>query len=298
MYRGATGYVKSYNATEAARNPPRVGLFFAHRPAVLLCRPLLVLVSARFIRDAAPVCEGVILFTLSERAPVPSLIAPIGRRTPAPLTLPASGHPRGRTVAFVCVGSMGIDILFPIVRTPSLSLSSLPLSLFRRPLQLCSLPRARCAQHCHRRRFFFGWRSAFFSIIILFRIQSIISISIVLRYFHLASHSERDETTRGGGWLVVAVPAAPPPLSPLVLGSFGLCLLPARCCHRIRSPPCSPAVCARVCARRWYNDGVAGDDSLMRLNINSHFVDASPPLFRDFFPSRDSRSRLPDEHRR
>jgi len=64
-------------------------------------------------------------------------------------------------------------------------------------------------------------------------------------------------------------------------------------------PPLFPGgVCTCVCARRWYNDGVAGDDSLMRLNINSHFVDASPPLFRDFFPSRDSRSRLPDEHRR
>lgn len=63
-----------------------VGLFFAHQPAVLLCRPLLVLVSARFIRDAAPVCEGVIFFTLSERPRTPSCPPPPIERTPTPLT--------------------------------------------------------------------------------------------------------------------------------------------------------------------------------------------------------------------
>lgn len=133
LYRGATGYVKSYNAAEAARSrcSPCVGLFFAHRPAVLLCRPLLVLVSARFIRDAAPVCEGVIFFTLSERPRTPSCPPPPIERTPTPLT-PVCKHSR-RTVAFVCVGSMGIDILFPIVRArllsfpPAAFISSLPL---------------------------------------------------------------------------------------------------------------------------------------------------------------------------
>lgn len=177
---------------------------------------------------------------------------------------------------------MGIDILFPIVRSPSLS---------HRPPFLSSLPRTRAhllpPPALAPPPLFFGWRSAFFSIIILFRIQSIISISIVLRYFHLASHSERDETTRG----VVCSSGAS---SPAVSLSFSVCCphdaIPIR---RVRRrPPCSP-----ICVCRWYNDGVASDDSLMRLNINSHFVDASPPLFRDFFLSRDSRPRLPDEHR-
>lgn len=195
---------------------------------------------------------------------------------------------------------MGIDILFPIVRAPSLSLrspslSSLPPTSPYPPLPLLLVPPSR------RYHFFFGWRSAFFSIIILFRIQSIISISIVLRYFHLASHSERDETTRG-----VVVPVAPPHLIPNL--SFSLSslffTLPLSVCsphdatsiRHVRVPPRRPP-CSPMCVRRWYNDGVASDDSLMRLNINSHFVDASPPLFRDFFPSRDSRPRLPDEHR-
>lgn len=123
-----------------------MGLFFAHRPAILLCRPLLVLVSARFIRDVAPVCEGVIFFTLSERPRTPSCPPPPIERTPAPLT---PEHPL-RTVAFVCVGSMGIDILFPIVRSPSLSL---------RPPFLSSLSRAR-AQPLPRPRAataFFFW---------------------------------------------------------------------------------------------------------------------------------------------
>lgn len=104
-----------------------MGLFFAHRPAILLCRPLLVLVSARFIRDAAPVCEGVIFFTLSERPRTPSCPLPPIERTPSPPVTPEQA-PSRRTVAFVCVGSMGIDILFPIVRAPSLSLRSPSLS--------------------------------------------------------------------------------------------------------------------------------------------------------------------------
>lgn len=131
-----------------------MGLFFTHRPAILLCRPLLVLVSARFIRDVAPVCEGVIFFTLSERPRTPSSPPPPIERTPAPLT---PKHPR-RTVAFVCVGSMGIDILFPIVRSPSLSL---------RPPFLSSLPLIRAhpppPPSCHRRFFFWLALRVFFN---------------------------------------------------------------------------------------------------------------------------------------
>lgn len=104
------------------------------------------------------------------------------------------------SVAFVCVASMGIDILFPIVGAPSpfLSLHSarrppLPIQpLFLRPIH----PPSRFASLSLflPLSLFFGQHSAFFSIIILFRIQSIISISIVLRYFHLASRFERDGT--------------------------------------------------------------------------------------------------------
>lgn len=95
---------------------------------------------------------------------------------------------------------MGIDILFPIVGAPSpfLSLHSarrppLPIQpLFLRPIH----PPSRFASLSLflPLSLFFGQHSAFFSIIILFRIQSIISISIVLRYFHLASRFERDGT--------------------------------------------------------------------------------------------------------
>jgi len=164
---------------------------------------------------------------------------------------------------------MGIDILFPIVRTPSLS--SLPPSLphppppppapsppatlflssagrFTSPLSLASVARTtvplrrRRRRRRHRRRFFFGWRSAFFSIIILFRIQSIISISIVLRYFHLASHSERDETTRAGGgeavgwrWLFQRRPRPPP--SPPARRSVSV-----RCPHDAATASAAPLV--------------------------------------------------------
>ena len=104
-----------------------MGLFFAHRPAVLLCRPLLVLVSVRFIRESAPVCEGVIFFTLSEQPPLrppppfhPTPLARVTERAPLRPLPPKWLH---ESVAFVCVASMGIDILFPIVRAPSLFLS-------------------------------------------------------------------------------------------------------------------------------------------------------------------------------
>lgn len=73
-----------------------MGLFFAHRPAILLCRPLLVLVSARFIRDMAPVCEGVIFFTLSERPRTPSCPSPPIERTPASLTPEQAPSPNRR----------------------------------------------------------------------------------------------------------------------------------------------------------------------------------------------------------
>ena len=44
------------------------------------------------------------------------------------------------------------------------------------------------------------------------------------------------------------------------------------------------AILRAVHVRSWYNDGVVSDDSLMRLNINSHFVDASPlfPVISSF----------------
>lgn len=96
---------------------------------------------------------------------------PSVQRERGQISTPSPHHPAGpprdrprERPAFVCVPSMGIDILFPIVRVPFF------LHFFY--LSPLAVP-------------------GFFSIIILFRIQSIISISIVLRYFHLASRSAR-----------------------------------------------------------------------------------------------------------
>lgn len=183
---------------------------------------------------------------------------------------------------------MGIDILFPIVRArllfPSDRLSFLSPSCPPFAPRPTPIPHPSAAT-----AFFFGRRTAFFSIIILFRIQSIISISIVLRYFHLASHSERDETTQGRGegegGFAPASPASRSLLPSSLSLSFPLTLSPARRCPRSPSDPRSP--CSPVCVRCRYNDGVAGDDSLMRLNINSHFVDAPLLHFSGIFsPSR------------
>lgn len=86
-YREATGYVESYNASEASWRFGSVvcrSVFRAATARVLLCRPLLVLVSVRFIRESALVCEGVIFFTLSEQPPLhpdPLRRSPLARVT-------------------------------------------------------------------------------------------------------------------------------------------------------------------------------------------------------------------------
>lgn len=94
-----------------------MSVFRIRTDRVLLCWSLLVSGSARFTRESTPVCDGVIFFTLFEPHPLsngaPRESSPVCHchpQHPSALPLPIS------IAAFVCVGSMGIDILFPIVR--------------------------------------------------------------------------------------------------------------------------------------------------------------------------------------
>lgn len=282
-YREATGYVKSYNATEASWVFRCVGLFFAHRLAVLLCRPLLVLVSVRFIRESAPVCEGVIFFTLSEQPPLrpplcPSLLARVTDREPLRPLPPKWLH---ESVAFVCVASMGIDILFPIVRAPSLflflqSASHPPLSV--RPSCFDQFIRSRSSFFL----FFFFWSAlrVFFNYNSFsypinhqyFHCPSVFSFGVALRARWNDARRGCDERRAIGGF---------PSFDERCEGGFVGWLFQLA---RFPWPPSRASIVLEpaVRVRSWYNDGVANDDSLMRLNINSHFVDASPlsrPIF-------------------
>lgn len=90
---------------------------------------------------------------------------------------------------------------------------------------------------------------------------------------------------RRGGWLFQrGTPSLSLPLTVHLSTYLSVCSPHDATPIRRVSPPSAPS-CSPVCVCRWYNDGVASDDSLMRLNINSHFVDAPLLHFSGiFFP--------------
>ena len=165
---------------------------------------------------------------------------------------------------------------------PPPGIASLPQSLERPRIRMRGfdgywyiIPNSSCS-------FFFSLGTpGFFSIIILFRIQSIISISIVLRYFHLASRSEDPTdadcpyTNIGIVYLLyriyctIHVFSRRYSLMPL---SEGVKTRESRA--RCRVSRSESSLCTGRTLYVSVTDGVA-TDSLMRLNINFHFVSRS-----------------------